>query len=571
MSEAANNLGETPLHIAALHGNKLDCQQILQNNPDLINAKRDDGWTPLHCAVANGFLDIIRILIHQKADPTIASANGATPKDLAMNKWAINQLLEGTDPFKIKSPLFKCYNFSNGKDVSRILKSWKKLYDQQNLRKQGISLAKWFETTEFYGQLYAVKLDGETLLHLAASHGNIKLVTQLCEFGFDPNVQRADGWTPLHCAVKKGNLEMCQLLLKRGAKSMRENNLHRTPLFYVTNVPNTNEISLLIEQTRLNELISTVWFPQSLVTLLPQQVIRNGKIKEYIKGGVYNLQLLTRKFCRALSMIINDDSPLWIQNNGIAITDSSSAQLLNLLFDPITGPLAKFFEEHFPQFPEPRLRDASLVAVRNREELKQMSIQHTDYSDITVNICLRKRKLSGSNIIFLSSETPVSSSFRTGWCFVYKGDLVHEIEPVEDGERINIIARLHASRKVEDPFKREAEEIFKIYEDGLVIQRLPVEVLVIICSYLPIVSVIALERTCKELHDKCSNEFIWRDICWNKLPHILHKGVDSGYKEAVNQFFSKVPENLSLTRNPNINLQWAAERHLLLLGAPGCT
>jgi len=52
--------------------------EILDETPDVINAKGAQNRTPLHRAVSKGHNDIVRLLIERKADVSLADAGGLT-------------------------------------------------------------------------------------------------------------------------------------------------------------------------------------------------------------------------------------------------------------------------------------------------------------------------------------------------------------------------------------------------------------------------------------------------------------------------------------------------------------
>lgn len=78
-------------------------------------------------------------------------------------------------------------------------------------------------------QLIKARYDGSSLLHLAASDGDVELVKYLLGLGMDPNIREVQHqWTPLHLctvgcipmdpeSVKQRYLETTKLLLKSGA------------------------------------------------------------------------------------------------------------------------------------------------------------------------------------------------------------------------------------------------------------------------------------------------------------------------------------------------------------------
>ena len=57
-----------------------------------MDAKEEDGWTPLHWAAYNGHTDVVKALITAEADVDAKNKWGSTPLQLATND-AIKALL----------------------------------------------------------------------------------------------------------------------------------------------------------------------------------------------------------------------------------------------------------------------------------------------------------------------------------------------------------------------------------------------------------------------------------------------------------------------------------------------
>jgi ankyrin repeat protein len=51
-----------------------------------VNAKTDDGWTPLHFAAVNGHKEIVELLIAKSANVNAKNGSGETPLDWAIEK-----------------------------------------------------------------------------------------------------------------------------------------------------------------------------------------------------------------------------------------------------------------------------------------------------------------------------------------------------------------------------------------------------------------------------------------------------------------------------------------------------
>jgi ankyrin repeat protein len=78
---SATNKGSTPL-IAASSKGQLETVRVLLGHPSVkatINRRKDDGDTALWSACFWGRGGVVRALLENGADPTIASANGTTP------------------------------------------------------------------------------------------------------------------------------------------------------------------------------------------------------------------------------------------------------------------------------------------------------------------------------------------------------------------------------------------------------------------------------------------------------------------------------------------------------------
>jgi len=91
--EARNTADESPLMLAALHGELALCQALIQRDADV----NKPGWTPLHYAATNGHVDVMRLLLQAHAYIDSASPNGTTPLMMAAhygNASAVKLLLE---------------------------------------------------------------------------------------------------------------------------------------------------------------------------------------------------------------------------------------------------------------------------------------------------------------------------------------------------------------------------------------------------------------------------------------------------------------------------------------------
>jgi ankyrin repeat protein len=84
--DAANELGETPLMMAALRGD-LDLAQRLLERGSKVNR---DGWTPLHYAASGPQPGVVSLLLDRGALVDALSPNGTTPLMMAARYGAID-------------------------------------------------------------------------------------------------------------------------------------------------------------------------------------------------------------------------------------------------------------------------------------------------------------------------------------------------------------------------------------------------------------------------------------------------------------------------------------------------
>ena len=73
-AKQANGIGQTGLHVAALWGN-FEVAMMLIDAGANINAKNQFGVTRLASAVPNDHITMVQLLLDERADPQIRSAN----------------------------------------------------------------------------------------------------------------------------------------------------------------------------------------------------------------------------------------------------------------------------------------------------------------------------------------------------------------------------------------------------------------------------------------------------------------------------------------------------------------
>lgn len=95
---ASDEKGWTPLHVAALKGNRAAGDYLIAHGAD-VDAADEDGWTPLHVAAMQGNDPMVDLLVYSRAKVNVGDTDGWTPakKNAA---WIVQRLIDaGADIF----------------------------------------------------------------------------------------------------------------------------------------------------------------------------------------------------------------------------------------------------------------------------------------------------------------------------------------------------------------------------------------------------------------------------------------------------------------------------------------
>ena len=184
--------------ISALqYGSAAEVEDLIKDNPELVNAKYLDGRrtvTPLLQAISKNKLEVVRVLLNHGARCDAKDSNQDTPLHLAA---------AGKDPKTLKE------------------------------------LVKMFKTNDAYN-INVRNCQKRTPLHTACEKRKERCVEILLRAGADVNVQDCMGKTPLHFACEGLKSSTVQLLLNAGADPLIQARAHpclriraeRTAMFY---------------------------------------------------------------------------------------------------------------------------------------------------------------------------------------------------------------------------------------------------------------------------------------------------------------------------------------------------
>ena len=208
--EAKDDEGETPLH-DAVDFDHLEATEILLNAGSDIDSTDCEGCTPLHCAAKHGHTRVLRFLLQHQASVNARDNNLNTPLHYAC-------LMDRTD-------------------CAKALFDWGCAKDARDK-------------------------DGLTSLAVAAQTGSKELVQLLCSHGANINSKTHDGTSPLVLACARGDLDIVNFFLQNGAKPDAGNDVGSRPLHAAVSGHNLSIVQGLIhEGVSIDAKGSNGWTP----------------------------------------------------------------------------------------------------------------------------------------------------------------------------------------------------------------------------------------------------------------------------------------------------------------------
>jgi ankyrin repeat protein/L-ascorbate metabolism protein UlaG (beta-lactamase superfamily) len=186
------------VHEAVTSKDTVALNQLLKENPSLIDAQDANGNTPLLLAMTDTNPELALALLNYKPRLDLRNNNGVLPIHRAAQKHSL-QLVQRL--------------VSSGADINAT--------DTRT---------------------------GGNVLHWAAEGGNLEVINYLITQGFNPNQDSNDQWKPVDKAVAGGHLDALKLLLEKGATFPILNNPDDYFFIVAINSGNTELVSYLIDK-----------------------------------------------------------------------------------------------------------------------------------------------------------------------------------------------------------------------------------------------------------------------------------------------------------------------------------
>jgi ankyrin repeat protein len=235
--------GEVSLMEAVAHNDLTRAKRALAAKPD-INAKDEDGWTPLSTAIHSGSADMVRLLLQAGADPNVKDKDGWTPLMFAVTFGSVDMvkaLLQARADLKARdkdgwTPLMFAVTYGSAEMVKLLLQAGADPNAKDNdgypillraVRNADVQVVKLLLDAK--ADVKARDKDGSTVLHElvyreAHSGGSsdyaadmAALVRLLVSRGAELQARDKDGYTALHTAAILGRVEVVKSLVDNGA------------------------------------------------------------------------------------------------------------------------------------------------------------------------------------------------------------------------------------------------------------------------------------------------------------------------------------------------------------------
>jgi len=207
--------GGTALDYAAEHGHKEVVQLLITKGAD-INAKNNNGQTPLDIAMSNARMDIASVLIDNGAEASFftkmrVSMARAAEEQKAKEKEtgvAIHTAVQSGNQQKVKALLDQGADINAKDDKGNTIlhyavrEGYKELVDLLVSRGADVNL---------------IPEKGYSPLHYAVWNEDVNTVKLLVDHGAQFNEKDPDGWTAFYNAVWQGSREIVDFLVSKGA------------------------------------------------------------------------------------------------------------------------------------------------------------------------------------------------------------------------------------------------------------------------------------------------------------------------------------------------------------------
>jgi len=189
-ANAANGIGQTPLHLSSMWGHRSAVELLLKAQAD-VNIQNQFGVAPLHYAAQKNHYDVAHVLLAHGASTKLRSVKGHLPCDIAEEDEM--RVLCG-------APTLALHAAVKQRDAAKVTALVSEGYDLSDVDTNGNTALHLAMAADASGSMAAA------LLSAAEKSDSSTLVVALV-------TRSEEGLTPLHLAASKGSTELMSMLL----------------------------------------------------------------------------------------------------------------------------------------------------------------------------------------------------------------------------------------------------------------------------------------------------------------------------------------------------------------------
>ena len=218
-----------------------------------VNAKDENGNTPLIQATRGGDLEVVKCLVQNGADvnvrlygksvlsKAIEQNAGAEVQEFLREKGAIEWVISKEEAKKLSQGFWNDKgDLKSSDEIKELLKKGADVNASNKYGDTALMMAVYNGHLEVVKYLAECGVDvnasdkhGRTALMNASENGHLEVVKYLVERGAQLDIQDKNGWTALIGAARGGYLEVVKYLVQNGADVNAQNKYGRTALMIV--------------------------------------------------------------------------------------------------------------------------------------------------------------------------------------------------------------------------------------------------------------------------------------------------------------------------------------------------
>ncbi|HUV29656.1 MAG TPA: ankyrin repeat domain-containing protein [Acidobacteriota bacterium] len=266
---------DVDIFTAAEQGDFEVVKKLVQENPQLVTATDDQGYSPLHKAAYNNHLNVVEYLISQGADVNSASGSGSTPLHGAAyygHPEIVRVLLDGGAECDVVNaggytPLLSAAAGNHGEIVRLLVNMGANVNASPSGGRSPLYQAVWNADAELTRFLLDKGAEANIQTEMGVSLPYFASAFRDREFGLmfihkvtDFEEKDALGLSMLHYSAARGLAEHVQMLLERGVEVDAKDSLGRSPLFYATLWGHDEVVDILKGRGASTDNLEQEWF-----------------------------------------------------------------------------------------------------------------------------------------------------------------------------------------------------------------------------------------------------------------------------------------------------------------------